>query len=256
LSALQFLNPAIVGGIEGIYETENSAEKKNQPALRFRDFSKPPVGGLRKRAAMVPCYERDKPQLVGGEPERRFESADHPRGSSVMIACIRPAADVVQDGSSIQPALPERASGDLVARCGLEHPEVFEVDRGSKGGKLASGIQRFLQASNRVGPVQAGAQVRIANFGNQPGQVVIGQSRVVLQGQGQPGSPAAWQESFHPAAQLRARQRLIGWLAGPEPAGLARGLLLLPAFSVALLVVNLVLRAKRRAVLDAPSLSA
>lgn len=42
---------------------------------------------------------------------------------------------------------------------------------------------------------------------------------------------------------------LIGWLAGPDPAGLGRGLLLLPAFSGALLVVNLVIRKKRAAVL-------
>lgn len=42
---------------------------------------------------------------------------------------------------------------------------------------------------------------------------------------------------------------LIGWLAGPDPSGLGRGLLLLPAFSIALLVVNLVIRQKRAAVL-------
>lgn len=42
---------------------------------------------------------------------------------------------------------------------------------------------------------------------------------------------------------------LIGWLAGPDPSGLGRGLLLLPAFSIALLVVNLVIRRKRAAVL-------
>ena len=42
---------------------------------------------------------------------------------------------------------------------------------------------------------------------------------------------------------------LIGWLAGPDPSGLGRGLLLLPAFSVALLVVNLVIRRKRAALL-------
>lgn len=41
---------------------------------------------------------------------------------------------------------------------------------------------------------------------------------------------------------------LIGWLAGPDPAGLSRGLLLLPAFSLALLVVNLFLRVKLRSV--------
>lgn len=35
---------------------------------------------------------------------------------------------------------------------------------------------------------------------------------------------------------------LIGWLAGPDPAGLRTGLLLLPAFSLALLGVNLLLR--------------
>jgi MFS transporter, FHS family, L-fucose permease len=39
---------------------------------------------------------------------------------------------------------------------------------------------------------------------------------------------------------------LIGWLAGPDPAGLGRGLLVLPAFSTALLVVNLALRARQR----------
>lgn len=42
---------------------------------------------------------------------------------------------------------------------------------------------------------------------------------------------------------------LIGWLAGPDPSGLGRGLLLLPAFSIALLVVNLVIRRKRAAAL-------
>ncbi len=42
---------------------------------------------------------------------------------------------------------------------------------------------------------------------------------------------------------------LIGWLAGPDPSGLGRGLLLLPAFSIALLVVNLVIRNKRAAAL-------
>lgn len=35
---------------------------------------------------------------------------------------------------------------------------------------------------------------------------------------------------------------LIGWLAGPDPAGLQQGLLVLPAFSLALLAVNLFLR--------------
>lgn len=49
---------------------------------------------------------------------------------------------------------------------------------------------------------------------------------------------------------------LIGWLAGPEPEGLGRGLLVLPAFSVALLGVNLLLRSKRRALVEAPSPSA
>jgi fucose permease len=49
---------------------------------------------------------------------------------------------------------------------------------------------------------------------------------------------------------------LIGWLAGPDPAGLGRGLLVVPAFSVALLVVNLALRTKRRAVREKPGLSA
>jgi FHS family L-fucose permease-like MFS transporter len=49
---------------------------------------------------------------------------------------------------------------------------------------------------------------------------------------------------------------LIGWLAGPDPAGLSTGLLVLPVFSVALVVVYLVLRSKRRAVIDAPSPSA
>jgi fucose permease len=38
---------------------------------------------------------------------------------------------------------------------------------------------------------------------------------------------------------------LIGWLAGSDPNGLGRGLLLLPIFSVALLAVNLVVRSKR-----------
>lgn len=42
---------------------------------------------------------------------------------------------------------------------------------------------------------------------------------------------------------------LIGWLSGPDPSGLGRGLLLLPAFSIALLVVNLVIRKRRAAVL-------
>lgn len=42
---------------------------------------------------------------------------------------------------------------------------------------------------------------------------------------------------------------LIGWLAGPDPGGLGRGLLVLPAFSVALLVVHLVIRKKRAALL-------
>ncbi|MCL4813612.1 MAG: MFS transporter [Vicinamibacteraceae bacterium] len=42
---------------------------------------------------------------------------------------------------------------------------------------------------------------------------------------------------------------LIGWLAGPDPAGLGQGLLLLPAFSVALLLVNLVIRKRRAALL-------
>jgi len=49
---------------------------------------------------------------------------------------------------------------------------------------------------------------------------------------------------------------LIGWIAGPDPSGLGRGLLVLPIFSVALLVVNLVLRSKRRAVVQAPGHSA
>lgn len=42
---------------------------------------------------------------------------------------------------------------------------------------------------------------------------------------------------------------LIGWLAGPDPSGLGRGLLVLPAFSVALMVVHLVIRKKRAALL-------
>ncbi len=46
---------------------------------------------------------------------------------------------------------------------------------------------------------------------------------------------------------------LIGWIAGPDPSGLGRGLLVLPLFSAALLVVNLVLRSKRRTVLETPS---
>jgi len=41
---------------------------------------------------------------------------------------------------------------------------------------------------------------------------------------------------------------LIGWLAGPDPAGLSTGLLVLPVFSAALVVVYLVLRSKRRAI--------
>lgn len=49
---------------------------------------------------------------------------------------------------------------------------------------------------------------------------------------------------------------LIGWLAGPDPAGLGRGLLVLPAFSAALLVVNLVLRSTRRAAPDPVKASA
>ena len=49
---------------------------------------------------------------------------------------------------------------------------------------------------------------------------------------------------------------LIGWLAGPEPAGLSTGLLVLPVFSAALVVVYLVLRSTRRAVLAAPGPSA
>jgi len=44
---------------------------------------------------------------------------------------------------------------------------------------------------------------------------------------------------------------LIGWLAGPDPSGLGGALLLLPAFSVALLAVNLVIRKKRAALLAA-----
>ena len=40
---------------------------------------------------------------------------------------------------------------------------------------------------------------------------------------------------------------LIGWLAGSDPNGLGRGLLLLPAFSIALVLVNLVIRKKREA---------
>jgi FHS family L-fucose permease-like MFS transporter len=39
---------------------------------------------------------------------------------------------------------------------------------------------------------------------------------------------------------------LIGWIAGPNPNGLGRGLLVLPTFSVALLLVFLVLKSKRR----------
>ena len=49
---------------------------------------------------------------------------------------------------------------------------------------------------------------------------------------------------------------LIGWLAGPDPAGLGTGLLVLPVFSAALVVVYLVLRSKRRAALESPSPSA
>jgi fucose permease len=44
---------------------------------------------------------------------------------------------------------------------------------------------------------------------------------------------------------------LNGWLAGPDPIGLGRGLLLLPTFSLALLVVNLIIRNKRAALLAA-----
>jgi fucose permease len=39
---------------------------------------------------------------------------------------------------------------------------------------------------------------------------------------------------------------LIGWIAGPNPNGVGRGLLVLPTFSIALLLVFLVLKAKRR----------
>lgn len=39
---------------------------------------------------------------------------------------------------------------------------------------------------------------------------------------------------------------LIGWIAGPNPNGIGRGLLILPAFSVALLVVFLVLKSRYR----------
>jgi MFS transporter, FHS family, L-fucose permease len=47
---------------------------------------------------------------------------------------------------------------------------------------------------------------------------------------------------------------LIGWLAGPDPRGLGTGLLLLPAFSLALVAVNLILRSQRRVVVvDIPS---
>jgi MFS transporter, FHS family, L-fucose permease len=49
---------------------------------------------------------------------------------------------------------------------------------------------------------------------------------------------------------------LIGWLAGPDPAGLGRGLLVLPVFSAALLVVNLVLWTRRRTAREAVSVSA
>lgn len=49
---------------------------------------------------------------------------------------------------------------------------------------------------------------------------------------------------------------LIGWLSGPDPAGIGTGLLVLPVFSVALLVVYLVLRAKRQASPERPSPSA
>jgi len=49
---------------------------------------------------------------------------------------------------------------------------------------------------------------------------------------------------------------LIGWLAGPDPAGLGTGLVVLPVFSAALVVVYLVLRLKRGAALETPSPSA
>jgi FHS family L-fucose permease-like MFS transporter len=40
---------------------------------------------------------------------------------------------------------------------------------------------------------------------------------------------------------------LIGWIAGPDPSGVGTGLLVLPVFSIALVVVNLILRSKRQA---------
>lgn len=43
---------------------------------------------------------------------------------------------------------------------------------------------------------------------------------------------------------------LIGWIAGPNPNGLGRGLLILPAFSIALLIVFLALKAKHRPALE------
>jgi len=43
---------------------------------------------------------------------------------------------------------------------------------------------------------------------------------------------------------------LIGWIAGPNPDGVGRGLLILPAFSVALFVVFLVLKSRYRHALE------
>jgi fucose permease len=39
---------------------------------------------------------------------------------------------------------------------------------------------------------------------------------------------------------------LIGWIAGPDPSGISRGLLVLPTFSLALVVVFVVLKSKYR----------
>ncbi len=49
---------------------------------------------------------------------------------------------------------------------------------------------------------------------------------------------------------------LIGWLSGPDPAGIGTGLLVLPVFSVALVVVYLVLRSRRQTAPERPSRSA
>jgi len=45
---------------------------------------------------------------------------------------------------------------------------------------------------------------------------------------------------------------LIGWIAGPDPVGVGRGLLVLPTFSIGLLIVFLVLKSQYRAAVEAP----